>query len=759
MVFVALLCAAQMIERQTDYQKNYPYDTLLSNNDVQAEVRGTFYQQENTEKSQRLYLKNVRIRILGQTDRTFHKMIVYYDKETVWLPGNIVCLSGALAGFEEASNPGQFDIRAYYREQDIYYQLYASEGQLLSDNTAPLQAAAYRMRKRFRKVIDNGLPAREAGLIKAMLLGERTELSNDLKKIYQANGIGHLLAISGLHISILCMALYRFLLACHVKRFAAIPVTISFLMFYGFMTGFGVSTSRATVMMVLYLLADLLRRSYDLPTALAVSACIILFQKPYAMHSCSFLLSYGSVLGIGIFTPILRECLYGDATQQRRRRRLKRRAQEGKRAGQCLSYLIKAKEKISQSLQASVCVQLTTIPLLLLFYYELPVYGIFLNLIVCAVLSFLLTLSGAACLVGLFCPTASTILFGGAYVIIRFYDGVTAFFMKLPGSVVILGEPAWWQIMLYYVILVTTVLYGLVRTHGKSTLVIWACAVILLLFPMPKTKLEVTFLDVGQGDGIYLQIKNGMNFLVDGGSTDQKKVGTYRIVPFLKSKGIAKLDYMIMTHADKDHISGQLELLEQCQDADGVSVGCLLLPKPSEKWQQEQGYVQMVSLAKQQKVRVCYLHTGMALKQAGCTVRCLHPAEGYEAESANAYSTTLEVRYGKSRLLLCGDLEGDGEQQVIDRISKEKCSYSVLKVAHHGSKNSTSQEFLDAVKPKTSVISCGKNNRYGHPHRELLQRLQEKDSKIVYTMYGGAMTFVSDGERETLWAFRKKAIE
>ncbi|MCH5268851.1 MAG: ComEC/Rec2 family competence protein [Lachnospiraceae bacterium] len=753
-VVILLFFCIFTMQREHIEKKMYPYDDLLQNGPVSASVRGTFYRAETTDASHRIYLKQADLFVDGEKPVRFSVFLIYLDRLPHIFPGNILQINGTLSEFQRASNPGQFDARAYYREQGIYYQLFGEETHIISNQKIKFHTAISRLQNRLSYVIDKGLPEKQAGVMKAVLLGQKSEMNRDIKTLYQQNGIGHLLAISGLHITILCMGFYRLLLLCRLSRPAAVPLTIGILYIYGAMTGFGIATSRAVIMMILFLAAELLQKSYDLLSALAVSALVILFQKPFTLFSCSFLFSYTAVLGVAIFLPLLQECIDGDEQERRTKRRKKRRRQQEIRASSSLWQLYDLGSLITQnihdSLLAGISIQLTTLPVILYFYYEVPVYGILLNLFVLPFISLLVLLGSVAGTVGLICLPLSRFLFGGVCVILNLYEWLCRRANALPLHTVILGQPALWQILVYYVILAIPVF---LRMKKSKLPVIWSIAVCILLLPKLHPNFSITFLDVGQGDGIFMQTPAGTTFLIDGGSSSENQVGTYCLLPFLKSQGISHLDYMLMTHADEDHISGQLELLELAKKSDSVSIGCVLLPKPSQTLRQESGYQKMLQAAEKANIPVQTIYAGQIFREGELVIRCLHPPKEYESDSANAYSTTTTVEYGDTRLLLCGDLEGDGENLVTELLRQNSTSFDILKVAHHGSKNSTNETFLKLVNPALAVISSGRNNRYGHPHKELLERLANEDVSVIQTAKNGAITIQCDGVKYQIFSY------
>jgi competence protein ComEC len=265
----------------------------------------------------------------------------------------------------------------------------------------------------------------------------------------------------------------------------------------------------------------------------------------------------------------------------------------------------------------------------------------------------------------------------------------------------------------------------------------------------------------------------GTTYLIDGGSSDVSQVGRYRIEPYLKANGIQCLDYAIVTHMDYDHISGLKEIIEDmAENPDNgsskavyngyIRICNLILPDILKK---EEAYIELVNSALDKGINVMYIRKGDTITDGEVKLTCLNPAPDYNYSSENAYSTVLSISYKKFDLLLTGDLEEAGEKMVLEllksyiqkpAITAENkkyqglpfaSDYDILKVAHHGSKNSTPEAFLNVIKPEVSIISCGKNNRYGHPAPQLLKRLQEAGSAIINTSQSGAVTIKTDGEK------------
>lgn len=714
-----------------------------------------------------IYLKKCKI-YLKKEHKNFYlkRLLVYCDNQVDLEPGNQIHIQGEIKEFTVSSNPGQFDQKSYYKEKGIYYQFQSERYQIIDSRYSVWQKTLYGIRDKMAEVYQAALPEKEGGIITAMILGDKSLLDMDIKKLYQENGIGHLLAISGLHITILGMALYRLLQRMGIPAKGCVLFGILVLFCYGRMTDFSISTSRAVIMMILFLAAQWIGRTYDMKSALAFSGIWILLQKPFALFSCSFLLSFGAMTGIGIILPVLCRLVYGGEEKQRERKRRRHRWEKeimaNYRFGKVAVSGCRLRDHIISMLLTSISVQLMTLPVLLYFFFEIPLYGIVINLFVIPLASFVVLLAFAGGSMGCLCLPLGKLLLGSVYYLLRFYEKICRFFQHLPGQIQILGRPSVWEIILYYIGLsgLLVIIWWRAEQKGEVSYRFLAGFFVLglLFYPVRQTGFQMTFLDVGQGDGIVIRSASGEIILLDGGSSSVSGVGTYRIFPFLKYSGIRRVNHMIMTHSDEDHISGLMEILKESGES-GLRVENLVVPDIQNR---ETGFFQIVKLAREKGVSVTSLSEGYVLRCGELSLTCLNPEQGALVESANAGSLTLSMRYGGFSCLLTGDLEGEGEQHVKQLLkdSRKKYllpdAYTMLKVAHHGSKNSTSEEFLQMVTPQLALISCGKKNWYGHPHEELIKRLEAENSKIFRTDQSGAVSVRIKKDRLSIREYSRK---
>lgn len=692
-----------------------------------------------------IYLKNNRVRLPGGGPYPVENVLLNLPKSSDqkdYLVGNQVTVSGKIQKFSEATNPGQFNEQMYYKILNIDYKVKAEQITVTDANYIRFRFLLDRLKQKLLTVYETILPKKQAGTLMAMLLGEKYLLNEEVNELYRENGISHIIAISGLHVSLLGQAIYLLLKRLKTGLIPAVVISIAFLYCYGLLTNFSVSTNRAVVMFAVMLVARILGKTYDMLSAISLSAFLILLQNPMLVLSAGFLLSFGAVLGIAVIYP-------------------------------CLKSLLPSKKTILNGFYISISAQLMTLPFLLFFFFQLPVYSIFINLLILPCMSFLVLSAMAAGIAGAFYLPFGVYFAGGANYILIFYEWVCRIGSRLPGNLLTVGKPGMLRVLIYF-ILIAFFIWGTIKFKKKALLVVPVLAVFFLILPKSNSGLKITMLDVGQGEAIYMETKGGTTFFIDGGSTDISKVGKNRIQPFLLASGVDRIDYAIISHADEDHTNGLKELMAGGR----IKIRHLVLPDIRDSDSEEninsehsstpasgllEDYHTLEKLAMENGVELLYIKAGDMIREGEPSLTCLHPRKGYRFSSNNAYSMVLGVSYSNFDMLLTGDLEPDGEEALIRHLSNAiagemppvSVDYDVLKVAHHGSGNTTTVEFLDAIKPEYALISCSRNNRYAHPHPETLERLHEAGSDVITTFDSGAITIMTDGEKMNIMEYTK----
>ncbi len=651
--------------------------------------------------------------------------------------GSRVALRGELELYTHATNPGEWDSADYYLITSVAGRL--KQAELLGSDGGKWQLREWlkQCSSRLEDRLLQALPGREASVLAAMLLGERYGLDREIKELYQNNGIAHVLAISGLHISMLGMGLYRLLRRCSCPITPAAIAGGIMILLYGEMIGWGASALRAIGMYLIRMLGEVWSRHYDMLTAMGVLAAGMVCYNPRLVYHCGFLLSFGAVAGMGMINPVLTKLVPKGKTGR--------------------TFV----KKLVQGLLASLSTTLATLPIQLYFFYQIPVYGILLNLVILPLMSSLL----AGGLVLMAWPGMVPVQWG-VQGILALYEGSCRLAQQLPGHLWITGQPEKCQVAGYYLLLILAVMalkqWGwekreqkgakpgeekFVRISGKRRRLVrlgsflLAFMAVLLLTRQQDNGFCLTMLDVGQGDCICVRNGQGGTYIFDGGSSSRSRAGEYVLIPYLKSQGIRRVDAIFLSHGDQDHISAVKELLT---DSEGIRLDTLYLPQIAQPL--PGALAELETQAHKAGCRVVYLSQGMGWQQGTFRLTCLWPSSGYEGES-NASSACYLLEEGDFRVLLTGDVEGEGERELTRYLQFLGVSkVDVLKAAHHGSRYSTSDTFLQTVTPRLALISAGRDNSYGHPHRELLTRLENAGCLILQTPESGAITVRTKGE-------------
>ena len=653
------------------------------------------------------------------------------------LLGQRIRVRAFVAEWEEVSNPGQFDLGRWYHSRSIMGEF--RRGELLgkTQEYSYFKEMLWQLRKRSGSLLSEVMGEKQGALLSAMVLGDKGGLLKETKELYQRNGISHILAISGLHLMLLGMGVFRVTKLLFPWSNVAEVLSSLLMIVYCIFSGASISTIRATIMFVMTLLAKTMGRVYDSLTALAVAALLQLLNNPYGLENSGFLLSFFAVIGVTLVAP-------------------------------GLETLFEVKGRPWSSLFISFCASLTTLPILLDNYGVFNSYSILLNLLILPPMALLL--GGGVLLI-----LISHIIFFGADLkililfqyllssllkaILWFYEWCCNLFEQLPFRDGYLGSPSLLQIIVYYSLLFLLILsvtnsLQSAKEGKKPGLwelpLFWKRLFLFLLVGFLTVRFpsgcEITMLDVGQGDGMVIKNSNGNVYLCDFGSSSVSQVGEYRLLPFLKEKGYSVIQGIFLSHLDEDHYNGVLEIL-RVMKKERLRVKSLIISQKAGMGEEEGKLKELLLLAEENKLPVIRMKPGQQLLDGRLEILCLSPKASSNSENANGDSMVLHLSYNHFTMLLTGDVEGKGEEWVTDILRKRqeegemgKGGYDVLKVAHHGSKNSTKREFLQLVNPKISLVSYEKNNSYGHPHRETMERLEEGGGLILETAKSGAIT-------------------
>ena len=691
-------------------------------------LSGQVYDLDVKENCQIVYLKNNSI--YNQNKSFKESRIIVYDEEKLNIGiGNELMVSGEISFYEKERNPGNFNQKLYYKKQDIHASVWAFEIQITDNAENKFRQRLFEFRIQWKNRIYDVLGEETGSVLAAMLLAEKSGMNEDTKELYQANGIGHILAISGLHLSIIGVGIYKIIRRLSGSFVAGGIVGISVLLLYVFMIGISVSVFRAVVMFLFRVGADMTGRHYDRVTALGTSAFLTVLWNPLYLLDGGFWLSYRAIIAIISILPIFEDLMF-------------------------------------QGFWASISINIVTLPVLIYCFYEIPTYSVFLNMLIVPLMTLLLSfgMGGSLCdlLVeteGIFClQRLGNTLMKICGLILKLYEKICEMSLELPVKRIVTGQKEMWQIYMYYIVLVIVVIIWKCRKR-RTGLLYGIIIMNLLIFFLPVNEIiyrangeiSITMVDVSQGDALFVRGPDGNTYFIDGGSSDVSRVGKYKIEPYLKSQGVGKLDYVFVSHGDQDHINGIEEMIERGKI--GVTIETIVFPD-KRVWGEE--LIELANLASKKGIRIVEMKAGQIFKEGKMTISCLSPME--VTGEGNADSMVFALNYKEFDMLFTGDIEAEGERNLekVLEATYQNVNWEVLKVAHHGSKNSTSETFLDCVKPMYSLISAGRENSYGHPHAEVLERLDNVKSIILSTQDNGAITIVTDGKKLKVQGYVKE---
>ncbi len=769
----------EMLVMSTSLNRNYGYEKFT----------GTVADIACKDSYMMVYMKKNSLNPRGIIVYADYKYIAGSDKEYL-CTGDEIMVAGDVNVWDTAHNPGNFDSRLYYTSCGYPYKCTADDVKIIKSDTQSYKACLYRLKQRFKKIYADVFDEDDRKLMDSMILGDKYELDSDIKEAYQKSGMSHLLAISGLHISIVGMGIYKGLrkkAGICISAFAGIIVILSYLIF----TGESVSASRAAVMLIITIVADIRARTYDMLTAISVASIMQILDNPYVVCNVSYIMSFLAVLGITLVLPVIQKenkTLIFIEKKNRKNRTFKDE----------ILYVL------CDSISVCMAIHMTLLPVMLYISYETAMISILLNCIVIPLMPVVMISGMATGITGVLSVKCAMFTGGAASYVLKFYQMVCKAADSFSGLIYVTGRPQNWQIILYVIVLCIWIMAeseyvgyfvnnytqyymknhtqyyvkNYVKNHiGNYMLFNRKCcfprnnkqndicnslfvnklnrcsysriraAVMLLMVVLamlnmryvPHRGLYIMMLDVGQGDCIYIRDMNGVSYLFDGGSTDVKNSGKYRIYPALRSMGIKRLDYVIISHSDADHINGIKELIDMCDES--FTIGEVVMPDIKDK-EEIESYAGMTEYVKKAGITITYSVAGDVLLRddtSSFDITCIHPCKSYDYEDVNDFSAVYRINYGDFSMMMMGDSGKKAEKCIMNDWNKTWHT-SVLKTGHHGSKYSTGDDFLTYISPVVSVISCGRQNRYGHPHNETLERLRDKNIEVYRTDEGGAIT-------------------
>lgn len=749
-----------------------------------------------------------------RNDLHFQKLILYLPKEStgddsmpLLLPGQICSVKGHFLELNPATNEGEFSLPSYYKGEGISGVFQAKTIELVRGESSPFAKELFTLKQSLGNRIDALFPEETAGFLKSLFLGERSGITLSEKNLYQSAGISHILAISGLHLSLLGEFFYRLLRKAKLSSLLSSLITSFFLFSYFLFTGSSHSAFRALFMLFLRFAAIQLGKGKDLLSQLSFALLFLLWLNPLSLYSVGMQCSFFT-----LFVFFLLEERPEKTVRKKKEKVLSKLCKKHKLAlSKHPSVLLKFPSFLSKlipcflstlphRLQGSFLFYLTLLPLFSLIQFSFPLYAPLLNLLLLPLLPFFFLLGAVSILLS-YLPEQDFLLLrllsiSSRLLVNRLFQLFHLFMEKslaLPFSRIPLGKMQVLSVILYFLVLYLLFFFPKTKTFFPKALKgrlfspclckVYRTFLSLLLslgfllslplyLPKPPKELEIAALDVGQGDGFVLR-KGKLVFTIDNGSTSKNLFPEQIFFPYCKAKRIQHIDYALLTHCDRDHISGIQALLEKNPS---ISLSHLILPASA---LEDHRYDLLKRLAYNHGADISYWQKGdelvfseqgiclsakenalaenRAMTKKGCPdakshqlhIRCFYPNDSSHIEEANAHSIGCLLEYGNFRMLFTGDMPKEAEEALLENCREAEVSpvVDVLKLAHHGSKTSSYPSFLSETQAKFALFSYGKKNRYGHPHKNTVENCQKYRLFPLETAKLGEILIKTNGEQ------------
>ncbi len=658
------------------------------------------------------------------------KFIIYFKKRenSVFKIGDRVSINGTFSLPNVARNKGGFDYRRYLNSNNIYGTIMVESFENYDCETS-FKSVIYSIQNVIHDNFKKVLKKEYAGVLSGMLIGETTDISNKTKEDFRDSGISHLLAVSGSNVALIIAFSNLIIIKLFGKRYSDF-ISIIFVILFVLISGASPSVLRAGIMAILNLIANIILRKSDSITNLISSAFFILIVNPLALLNIGFLLSFAGTVGILVFSKEMQEII---------------------------SKYIKI-DFVSENIALNLSAQIIIAPISLYFFNTFSIIGIIANIFIVPVTS-ILTFLGIALLIITFISTKIANVFVILVnPILKYILVMSEFFSKFDFLNLILPTPSPWLITIFYILIfleydnyinkkqiyllqVSNRPKNLLKAKlKKCTYLIFFLLVILstILKIWPKNYVELTAIDVGQGDSFLLVTERGKRILIDGGGseTSDYDVGQNILMPYLLNRGYLKIDYIFVSHAHADHIDGIFTILKN------FKVGKVFI---STYLENDEKINELKKIANDKNIAIKFVSEGDILKIDDIKFEILYPADNIQESNVNNLSAIIKATCNDRSILFTGDAEKEVEETLLKKYTKEQLNADILKVGHHGAKTSSSSEFIKIVLPKISLVSVAKNNSYGHPNKDVVERLMEVSKVLMTSELGEINIKIYDG--------------
>ena len=690
-----LLSCLQTNNLNNKYSKMYNLDneSIAINGTVCSQIKETDYK----------YSTNIKL-------ENKLKLTIYTDKKedvSKLEYGNKISVIGTYKKPTESRNYKGYDYMKYLKTKKICGSLIVDgEVKLIkTKNINPIFTIINKLSLIFKQNLKKLLPKQEAELEQGILLGDTSDIESDIKDDFRKCNLSHMLAVSGAHLSYLVLGINTVLSKKSFGIRRRKILSIIFILIFMVIVNMSPSVVRAGISTIITIFATLIYRKQDTYTTISIALLLTLLNNPFAIFDVGLQLSYLATLSIIVF--------YSKFTQKQ--------------------FNNKVKKYLYESAMLTFSANILILPITIYEFNTIPINSIISNLLAGPLLGICIILGMFMVILSAVCFSVSKLIAFPLQIILKILIKIIELISKIPFGNYTVKTPWFIVVFLTYVI-IATLIYNkkkITKILTMITLIIFI-AMQVFAFVNIEGKLKIYFIDVGQGDSMLVKTIKGKNILIDGGGSKDPDydIGEKILVPYLLDRRIKTLDYVIISHFDEDHATGVAQILGK------IDVSSIILTRQLEE---NDIYRHILSIAKEKKIKLIYVKEGDVLKIGGIKISIIHPENKLMINNPmNNNSIVCKVEYNSFSMLLTGDIEMEAEELILRKNINLKAD--VLKVAHHGSKTSTTGEFLKAINPKVALIGVGKNNNFGHPSNEVIQRLKENGTRIYRTDENGEIS-------------------
>ena len=641
------------------------------------------------------------------------KFIVYINKKNKKLLeyGDLIEIKGEYSAPEVARNYKGFDYSQYLKTLNIYGTIKVEESKIINKNQlSPILISINNIKE---KMIDNAnrnMPKRTANLLLGILIGERDNIQEDIIESFRTANLSHILAVSGAHTSYIILGITYLISKSKTPKRIGYIITIINLLIFIIITGASYSVVRACIMAIVVIGAKICYRKENFFTSICISLIIILIQNPFAINDIGLKLSFMGTAGIVIFNKSITNFF----------------------------IKLKIKQKIAEVLSVTFSAQLMIMPITILNFNTISLTFFISNILASPLLGIIIIFGFISIFISSILNPISKILFLILHIFLELLILVSKVTEKIPGSSILVKTPNILFAIVYYILILFFNYFFVIkqnptrRFHKKIIKIItikniknaFKVIAVVFLIMLLLTRivriinptLKIYFIDVGQGDSTLIVTPKNKKILIDGGEGK-----TNVLFQYLLDRRINKIDYIIISHFDSDHCNGLIEIIEK------MRVENIVMSKQSKESEE---YKKILEIIKQKNIKVSSVKAeDKIIIEKNLYTKILNPAEKFGFQDLNNNAIVAKLVYKNFSMLFTGDIE-KAEENLAKKYKNELKS-TILKVAHHGSKTSTSEEFLKYVEPQIALIGVGENNKFGHPNQITIEKLKNIRSQNI----------------------------